>query len=326
MDPDPDPDLQLSSLMETSVKDLCVPVAVIVAESGRRGRRRRIARRLRIAGTALAVTAVALAGADLGLPLIEAGPRPGIAPAAPPAATASAHPSGPTPGRRGATPSGGPSKEADGAGGGTADGVAGPLQLPRLPTLGKPAPGVKIADQDLLEFTDSNVRQNLLEMNPGMGAVGLHSWPTHAGGIYLLLSDGKDRQGALELTLRRADRPFPTGSTLLSELQSQFRCGRDDAGDAGRQSMCTAGYLPDGSWEMVEANVNSAYGAYGYRVAVWRPSGLVVEFAEYCGTVDNRGVITGVKQKEPPVDLNTWRALTESPSWEYYRPLNAEEP
>ena len=331
MDPDPDPDLRLSSLMETSIKDLSVPVAVIVAESGRRGRRRRLARRLRIAGTALAVAAVALAGANLGLPLIEADPRNAIGPAAP--ATASAPGRPPTTASATASgASGGSSGEADGGrtdsgGGGTEEGVAGPLKLAVFTPIGKPAPKAGIAEQDLLEFTDTNVRKELLEMRPGLGGIGLNSWPSPAGGLYLLYSDGKDREGALELTLRRADRPFPTGSTLLSELQSQFRCGRPDADTDGRQSMCTAGYLPDGSWEMVEANVNAAYGAYGYRVAVWRPSGLVVEFAEYCGTVDNRGVIVGTKQqKEPPLDLDTWRALAESPSWEYYRPANTEQP
>ncbi|MGW4805263.1 hypothetical protein [Kitasatospora sp. NPDC004272] len=304
MDPDPDLDLELSTLMETSVEDLCVPVAVIVAESGRRGRRRRLARRRRIAGTALAVAAVTLVGADLGLPLIEAAPRPAVAPAAPPTAPAS----------------GGPS---DGATGSVGADTGGPLKLPELAPLGRPAPTGKLAEEDLKDFSESSAMNNLEEMSPGSVAGIRHSWPSFAGALFLY-RDADHREGALELTLHRADRPFPGAAAPLSALQSQFQCDRTTPVSGNRQRICTYGYLPDGSWEMVEADDIPAYGIYGYRVAVWRPSGLVVRFTEYCGTVDNRGVIVGNGQLQPPIALDTWRALAESPSWEYYRPVEAD--
>ncbi|WP_033217491.1 hypothetical protein [Kitasatospora phosalacinea] len=325
---DPDLDLELSDLMETSVKDLCVPVAVIVAESERRGRRRQLVRRLRMAGTAAAVAAVALGGANLGLPLVEAGPRPatGIAPAGSPPAPAPSPPASPSPSdspavsasRTPSVPDASPSSSATAV-------SARPLPLEAAPPLGRPAPSGKLTEKGRLNFDVLNVLDDLEAMQPGIKANARQSWgPDAAGQLYLLYQGPGRSKGALQLSVRQADRLFPVGSVQLSELQSQFRCGKDSGTAGNHQEMCTYGFLPDGSWEMVEANDAMTPGVYGYHVAVWRPSGLVVEFTEYCGRIDNRGVVVKDNQSELPFDLTTWRAFAESPSWEYYQPVNVE--
>ncbi|MFD0261612.1 hypothetical protein ACFVH7_25475 [Kitasatospora indigofera] len=65
---------ELARLLAESVEDLRPPVAVMVAEANRRGRRLLLRRRLKIAGAVAAVGALALAGTVLGLPERPAGP------------------------------------------------------------------------------------------------------------------------------------------------------------------------------------------------------------------------------------------------------------
>ncbi|MFF1872243.1 hypothetical protein [Kitasatospora herbaricolor] len=65
---------ELARLLAESVEDLRPPVAVMVAEANRRGRRLLLRRRLKIAGSVAAVAALALTGAVLGLPERPAGP------------------------------------------------------------------------------------------------------------------------------------------------------------------------------------------------------------------------------------------------------------
>ncbi|QKW22954.1 hypothetical protein HUT16_31210 [Kitasatospora sp. NA04385] len=319
---DPDLDLELSTLMEASVKDLCVPVAVIMAESGRRGRRRRLFRRLRIAGTTLAVLAVALAGANIGLPLIEAGRPPvgDIAPAGRPAS----HPAGPPAPAAPDTPTTPPDPSAGAPGDG--GGVGRALPLEHVPPIGRPSPSGKPAAEELRRFTVANVVDDLEAMRPGMAqALGSQSWdptgrPAGTEGMVFYYKGEEGRTGAVELTMRKADRPFPAMSNLLSNLQTQFWCGPSSGTAGDHQESCLYGYLPDGTWEMVEQNDAMVPGAYSYHVALWRPDGTVLDFTEYSGWVDNRGLIVGADQKLPPIDLTTWRAIAESPSWEYYRP------
>ncbi|MCX5213282.1 hypothetical protein OG689_29140 [Kitasatospora sp. NBC_00240] len=88
---------ELARLLAESVEDLRPPVAVMVAEANLRGRRLLLRRRLRIAGSVVAVGALALTGAVLGLPERPAGPAAAAdrvpaptsaAPTTPPSATA----------------------------------------------------------------------------------------------------------------------------------------------------------------------------------------------------------------------------------------------
>ncbi|MFE4605073.1 hypothetical protein ACFRKE_29905, partial [Kitasatospora indigofera] len=57
---------ELARLLAESVEDLRPPVAVMVAEANRRGRRLLLRRRLKIAGAVAAVGTLALAGTVLG--------------------------------------------------------------------------------------------------------------------------------------------------------------------------------------------------------------------------------------------------------------------
>ncbi|GAA2743671.1 MULTISPECIES: hypothetical protein [Kitasatospora] len=82
-------DFDLSALLEESVQGLTVPVAVIVAESNRLGRRRRLQRRLRLGATAAVLAGAAVAGTVLGVPYLRNAATPASPAAAPPSASSS---------------------------------------------------------------------------------------------------------------------------------------------------------------------------------------------------------------------------------------------
>ncbi|GLW56153.1 hypothetical protein [Kitasatospora phosalacinea] len=330
---DPDPDLDLSAMMETSVKDLCVPVAVIVAESGRRGRRRRLARQLRIAGTTLAVAAIAFVGANAGLPLLAAHPRPGtgVGPAAPATATGQLAPL-PTP-----TPSvdpdpdpdpdPGPSRSATATG---ADGRRQGKQFPLAPApvLGTPRPDITAQGAPAVEFTEPSARTDLeavLSMQQGKIS---QAYPVKAergdgaSEVYLAYSD-KDGGGpvTVELRLGRTELPFPADGGDPGPGGAPFRCG-EDSGTAGDHApACLSGYLPNGSWELLEMDDARSTGLYSYRVAVWYPDGTVVDFTEYAGFVNNNGEPPSYVRAKPPLDPMLWRSVAESPLWTHYAPV-----
>ncbi|MFF4342481.1 hypothetical protein ACFY00_21435 [Kitasatospora sp. NPDC001540] len=322
---DPDLDLELSAMMETSVKDLCVPVAVIVAESGRRGRRRKLARQLRIAGATLAVAAVAFAGANAGLPLVEAGPRTGteVGPAAPagPPATAPRTPA-PT---LSVDPSPSPSASA------SATGTAGrrkgkQLPLAPVPVLGTPRAEVtanpSAFSAQFVEpavFDDLRVmlaeRQGKLAPGPSFHV----ERGDNASAVYLSYGDGTE-PGSMELRLGRTELPFPADGSDPGPGEAPFRCG-EDSGTAGNHSTaCFGGYLPDGRWELIETDDSRIPGLHSYRVALWYPNGTVLDFTEYAGLVTDVDRPTAHVHAEPPLDLTVWRSVTESPVWTYYTP------
>ncbi|MFD7733563.1 hypothetical protein ACFV6F_24680 [Kitasatospora phosalacinea] len=319
---DPDPDLDLSAMMETSVKDLCVPVAVIVAESGRRGRRRRLARQLRIAGTTLAVAAIAFAGANAGLPLIDARPGPGteVGPAAPPAATGPLTPT-PTP-----TPSVDPDPSRSPATG--ADGRRPRTKFPLapVPVLGTPRPETTASDAPMRKFAEETVKLELQALLSKQQGKASQAYPVKAdradgaSAVYLAYTDGRDPV-TVELRLGLTELPFPTDGGNPAPGQVPFRCG-EDSGTAGNHSTaCFAGYLSNGSWELVETDDSRVTGLYSYRVAIWYPNGTVVDFTEYAGFVNNNGEPPSYVREQPPIDLLLWRSVTESPVWTYYTPV-----
>ncbi|MFJ4674943.1 hypothetical protein [Kitasatospora sp. NPDC088783] len=303
LDPDPDLepdlDLELSALMGTSVRDISVPVAVIVAESGRLGRRRKAARRLRTAGAALAVAAVAFAGANAGLPLLGTAPtvRVGTAPARQPEPDPSAHAA-------------------------SAGERWRPLPLPAVSPIEGGSDRPVTADQAVLAFDSYGVLQELRtampvhrnDLSPGtpfkadrQGGSTVHLTYTDAAG-----------PAALELTLRRTELPFPADGAAPADDQLPFRCGHDSGTSGDDEGTCFSGYRPDGSWELVAANDAQVPGLFGYRVAIWRPDGTVLDFTEYAGTVTPEGEPVHPGRARPPFTLTAWRSLAESPLWTYY--------
>ncbi|GLW68339.1 hypothetical protein Kpho02_06380 [Kitasatospora phosalacinea] len=315
---DPDLDLELSAMMETSVKDLCVPVAVIVAESGRRGRRRKLVRQLRIAGTTLAVAAVAIAGANAGLPLIEAGPRTGteVGPAAP------AAPLSPTP-----TPT--PSVDPTPRSSPTATGTAGRHQstkfpLEPVPVLGTTWPNTTSSGASPRQFTEGSVSSDLRWLLAKQNGQVSQAYPVNvdrgdgASAVYLAYADG-DNPVTVELRLGRTELPLPADGSNPAQLP--FRCGKDSGTAGNHSTACLGGYLPNGSWELVETNDARVTGLYSYRVAVWYPNGTVVDFTEYAGFVHDNGEPPSYVREKPPIDFLLWRSVTESPVWTYYVPV-----
>ncbi|MEV7215027.1 hypothetical protein AB0O31_18285 [Kitasatospora cineracea] len=311
---DPDPDLELSAMMETCVKDLSVPVSVIVAESGRRGRRRQAARRLRIAGTALTVAAIAFAGASAGLPLISAEPRTGAnaGPAdrtrpltAPvPAATTSPDP-GPDPAATGTAATGDRWK---------------PIPLPAAPQLGGTTtetvgPTLGFTTNSVLKDLDSLMPtyHNRFAPAPGFTA----DRPAGASTVHLTYAD-EAGPVALELSLRFSKALFPANGTTPAPELAPFRCGSNSGTSDNDEESCFSGYRLDGSWEMVAVNDAQVPGLFGYRVVVWRPDGVILDFTEYAGTVTPKGEPVRSGRYRPPLDLTFWRSVTESPVWNHY--------
>ncbi len=310
-------------MMETCVKDLSVPVSVIVAESGRRGRRRQVARRLRIAGTVLTVAAIALAGANAGLPLLSAAPRTGanVGPAdrtRPLSAPAPTDPSVPGPSATAArSPGPDPSASPDGD-------RWKPIPLPAAPRLGSdtagrtgPTPGSP------LDFTTYPVLKDLESLMPTyhnrftQGTDFKADRPGDASTVHLTYAD-EAGPVALELSLRRSKAPFPAnGATPAPELVP-FQCGTNSGTSDNDEEACLSGYRPDGSWEMVAVNDARVPGLFGYRVVIWRPDGAVLDFTEYSGTVTPKGEPVRSGRYRPPLDLTFWRSVTESPVWTHY--------
>ncbi|MFB7946593.1 hypothetical protein ACFC6L_16955 [Kitasatospora phosalacinea] len=318
---DPDPDLDLSAMMETSVKDLCVPVAVIVAESGRRGRRRRLARQLRIAGTTLAVAAIAIVGANAGLPLIDARPSPGteVGPAAPPAATGPLVPSPTSTPSVDPDPSRSPAAGADGRRPGTK------FPLEPVPVLGSPGPETTASGAPLIKFTEGSVESELRGLLSKQNGKVSQAYPVKgdrgdgASAVYLAYTADNDPV-TLELRLGLTELPFPADGSNPDPGQVPFRCGKASGTVVNHGTACFAGYLPNGSWELVETDDAQVTGLYSYRVAIWYPNGTVVDFTEYAGFVNGNGEPPSYVREKPPIDFLLWRSVAESPVWTYYTP------
>lgn len=313
-------------MMETCVKDLSVPVSVIVAESGRRGRRRQVARRLRIAGTVLTVAAIAFAGANAGLPLISAGPRTGtnVGPADR-TRPLSAPPATPTAPTTPAVPSRSPDPDLSSSPDPSAAGDRWQqFPLPAAPQLGSAAASrTGSATGSPVDFTTYSVLKDLEKLMPTyrnrftQGAVFRTDRPGEGSTVHL---DYTDEAGpvALELSLHHSKVAFPAGGASPDPDLAPFRCGTNSGTSDNDEQGCLSGYRPDGSWEMVAVNDAQVPGLFGYRVAIWRPDGTILDFTEYSGTVSSKGDPIRSGRYRPPLDLTFWRSVTESPIWTPY--------
>ncbi|MFF0387326.1 hypothetical protein ACFYS8_01375 [Kitasatospora sp. NPDC004615] len=317
-----DLDLELSRMMETSVMELSVPVAVIVAESNRRGRRRRLARRLRVAGAALTVVALAAVGANVGLstvasnlPAHSAGPAGvGVGVGVPPPTTS------PSP------------SDGAAASSGTESGPL--LKMPPASTLGRPPSSGTSAPKSLQTFTPEAVSETLGAMLPAdyrlLKDAVVHPGPLPSGtaGVVMKFVDGTGQTATLEVTMRQSRLVFPkNGQAHTDPSDLPFQCAESVLGNGARTVMgCEYGFLTDGTWEMVESNGAVAPPLYSYRVRLWRIDGTVLEFTEYSGTRDftgdgetfARGDQPMNARTTPPIPMPIWRGVAESQDWRWF--------
>lgn len=301
-------------MMEKSVEELCVPVAVIVAESKRRGRRLRLVRRLQGAGAALTVVAVVAAGANAALsgttartPVGSTGP----AGAGVPSATDPAGLFGRSSGQ--GEPNPGPDRSP-------ASDVSAP------PTPGRPSATDTPLSGGLLAFTPAQVSKTLgallpadlkylknAENHPG-------SLPVGTMGVLVHYVDGTSEAASIEVTVRHSQVAFPTDRNAPVDPGAlPFQCAETVLGNGARSVQgCHFGFLPDGTGEMVESNDAPVPGLYSHRVSVWRPDGTVLEFTEYSGVRDYTGGKSLKTRTDPPIPLAVWREVAESPDWHWF--------
>jgi hypothetical protein len=57
-------------------------------------------------------------------------------------------------------------------------------------------------------------------------------------------------------------------------------------------------------------------GLYGYRVALWQPTGYLLVFSEFSGTANAYGHQKAATRQEPPIPLDRWQAIADSPVWQ----------
>ncbi|MFD8481162.1 hypothetical protein [Kitasatospora sp. NPDC059673] len=315
-----DLDLELSRMMETSVKELSVPVAVIVAESNRRGRRRKLARRLRVAGAALTVVALAAVGANAGLSTVASKlPAHGPGPVGPAGAGGTANAGVPS-----LTTSPSP---LDSAGSSPGAEFTPMLNMPPASVLGRPSSNDTPAPGSQMPFTPDNVYRALNSMLPVFSRflkdAQVHPGPLPSGtaGVVMQFVDGSGVTASLEMTMRHSQLVFPKDRRAPADPSDlPFQCTESVLGNGTRTTMgCAYGFLPDGTWEMVESNDAVAPTLYNYRVRVWRMDGTVLEFTEYSGIRDFTG---GAEQKNtrstPPIPLAIWRGVAESQDWRWF--------
>lgn len=316
-------------MMETSVKELSVPVAVIVAESNRRGRRLRLARRLRIAGAALTVVALAAVGANAGMSTLAANaPAGDTGPAGTGISPTSGSPSTPPASWPSARPSDEPSTPP--ARTGPAERTPTPaytpmLNLPqaprfgRLPTTDTPPP----SSQHL--FSADQVYKTLTTLLPLEYQAIKDAWP-HPGplpggtaGVVMKYIDGEGVVSSMEVTMRHSQAPFPKDRRAPTDPSDlPFQCAETVLGTGERTTLgCEYGFLPDGTWEMVESNDAVAPNLYNYRVRLWRPDGTVLELTEYSGLRDYTGPGTANTRATPPIPLDIWRGVAQAQDWRW---------
>ncbi|OKJ15773.1 hypothetical protein [Kitasatospora sp. CB01950] len=303
-----DLDLELSRMMETSVKELSVPVAVIVAESNRRGRRRRLARRLRIAGAALTVVVLAAVGANAGLNTMAAkAPATNTGPAGAVLASPTTSPS----------PFGSvaPSPDPD---------HTPMLNLSPAPVLGRPSSNDTPGPDGMAAFTPTQVQKVITALLPAevgsfkdAGAF-LGTLPVGTAGVTLQYVDGDGVVSSLEVMMRHSVAAFPKDRRAPDPSDQPFHCAETVLGTGERSTQgCEYGFLPDGTWEMVEANDAIVPGLYNYRVRLWRIDGTVLEFTEFNGPRDYVLSAPRKTRTTPPIPLDTWRGVAESQEWRW---------
>ncbi|MCX4749736.1 hypothetical protein OG455_30200 [Kitasatospora sp. NBC_01287] len=288
---------ELTRMLTESIDELEPPVAAMVAEGGRTGRRRkRLRRGLQAVGAATTVGALVALGAVAGLGHGTASPV-GVAAAASPSASAAAVGAASASPGAGAGASAGASASASAsAGAGTPSGTLDVTWQALAKTLhDQLPPGGQLAELDPsgIHFNTTDTRRYVeLQYNDGAGAstVMIEVGDTGAKGVGIMTCDhwgGGSNEGP-----RRPDYEQPS---------------------------CQVTQLPGGGSMISLVTGTDTVGLYDESVRVLRPDGVYVSITAANATLDDTAPAPGitVTRDRPPVGLAGWQAIAQSPAWQF---------
>ncbi|MGF1429637.1 hypothetical protein [Kitasatospora sp. LaBMicrA B282] len=315
MDFEDDPDFEddLTRMLQRSVDELDPPVAVLVAEGDREGRRRRrVRRQLQAAGAALTVAAV-VAGGVLVSGLGRGGEHLTVAAATGGAArgTVSGTPAASAAG----TPSGAatPSSAASPSGAATPSGAAAPGAGAAVPVA---------ADRDIT--WQAMVKTLADQLPPGAKFSAVNPFGivfnTNATSRYAEFRYD-DGAGASTVML---------SMSVAANPQQMRNCadwhGGSDEGPRRpgyEQPSCQVTPLPDGSTMLSLVTGTDGYGLYDEEVTLFRADGLTLQITAANAVLSDSGTSVPpvtVTRDRPPVGLPGWQAIAQSPQWQFKVP------
>ncbi|KQV14407.1 MULTISPECIES: hypothetical protein [unclassified Kitasatospora] len=288
----------IDRLFDRAAREIDPPVAVLVAESHRLGRRRRLHRRLRITAAALTVAALATTTAVTQWPARDSGSTLTVA--------ADPTPSSPT-----------PSASA------SASVSASPKASPATTVVPPPVPGK--TDEPTVPVSAEAMFRILADLLPKGAKFSYFDdplWP--AGGnsskhvnFYVDYDDGHGAS-TVGVTLESSAAMLPA-----------FGCdGFSAQGDTARPTgalpaSCGARILVDGSRIQSVVTATGASGQYGLNVHVRRPDGVVVRITAGTGTISGQGsgiAGTEVTRLVPPIGLAVLESMVLDPRWQFQVP------
>ncbi|MEW1910173.1 hypothetical protein AB0442_17230 [Kitasatospora sp. NPDC085895] len=291
----------LNGMFAESVHELSPPIGEMVAEGKRAGRKRlRIRRTLQAAGAAVAVAAVVTAVA-------VAGPRPGAAQAEGPAAAGTAPPSAVGPSAAG------PSAASPSAGKGPAGAESGTGTV-------SPSKGA-VAEPGTADLTWQAMTEILSDLLPpgarlgNLNAFGV-KYNTKPNQRYIELEyDDGHGPSTVMLTVSQGGPPSPVTCETWQ--------GGSDEGTrkSGYEApLCRTEQLPDGGRLRMFVTGTDVAGLYDEMMDLTRPDGTTVQVVAANGTLDQytgqKGVPITVTRERPPLGLDGWKALVQSPRWQ----------
>ncbi|WP_030268318.1 hypothetical protein [Streptomyces sp. NRRL B-24484] len=291
----------LNGMFAESVHELSPPVGEMVAEGKRAGRRRlRTRRMLQAAGAAAVAAAVVTAVA-------VAVPRPDGARVAGPSSGGTAQP---------------PTAGASAAGPATASPSTGKGAAGAEPGKGAVSPGTSPAAEpgtaDLTWQAMTKILSDLLPPGARLGnlnpfGVKFNTKPDERY-VELEYDDGHGASTVM-LTVSRGRAPSP--------VTCENWHGGSDEGTRKpgyEKPLCKTEDLPDGGRVRMFVTGTDMVGLYDEMVELTRPDGVTVQVVAANATLDQytgqKGVPITVTRDRPPLGLDGWKALVQSPRWQ----------
>ncbi|MCU7826626.1 hypothetical protein [Kitasatospora sp. DSM 101779] len=291
----------LNGMFAESVHELSPPIGEMVAEGKRAGRKRlRIRRTLQAAGAAAVVAAVLTAVA-------VAGPRPGGARADGPAAGGTALPSAASPAAdvpATASPATGKGPSGEESGAGTVS-----------PSKGAAA---EQGTADLTWQAMTEILADLLPPGARLGNLNPHGvkFNTKPDERYIELEyDDGHGPSTVMLTVSKGRPPSPVTC-------ENWQGGSDEGTrkPGYEKPLCETEQLPDGGRLRMFVTGTDVVGLYDEMVDLTRPDGTTVQVVAANGTLDQytgrKGLPITVTRERPPLGLDGWKALVQSPRWQ----------
>ncbi|GAB2710285.1 hypothetical protein [Kitasatospora kifunensis] len=280
----------LTEMLVKSVDELDPPIALMIAEGSRDGRRRRRIRRgLQVAGAAVVVAALVTAGAVVGLG--SSGSSHSMQ-----AADATAA-------------SGGPSASPSASASASASLSASPSTQP--------------ATADLTWQAMLKILNDQLPPGAQLGKLDTYAVKfndnAHTRYVELQYNDGA---GASTVMVTVSNAPIPTGIRAPMTDCTNWKGGVDEGGrkPGYEHPSCQVRQLPDGTKVLGYITGTDGYGLYDESVKVFRPDGTEVSITAANATLDQYTGTPGpnltVTRDKPPVGLPGWEAIAQSPQWQ----------